>query len=78
MNEDSPAGNHHPLHKVLVGRICCKRDTNPKNKLSELPTPSGAEDVMEFERLVDLGEPFGAIGCAAAAAFIERQFQLAQ
>ena len=33
---------------------------------------------MEFERLVDLVEPLGTVGRAAAAAFIERQFQLAQ
>src|SRR5580704_11512752 len=41
-------------------------------------TGSGAEDVVDFERLVDLGEPLGAVGGAAAAALIERQFQLAQ
>src|SRR5882724_12374798 len=39
---------------------------------------SGAEDVMDFKRLVDLVEPFGPVGGAAAAALIERQFQLAQ
>src|SRR5260370_10764071 len=33
---------------------------------------------MDFERLVDLAEPFGPVGCAAAAALIDRQFQLAQ
>jgi hypothetical protein len=32
------------------------------------------EDVVDLERLVDLGEPLGAIGGAAAAAFVERQF----
>jgi len=37
-----------------------------------------SENVVEFERLVDLCEPFGPVGCAAAAALIERQFQLAQ
>src|SRR5882757_2879650 len=39
---------------------------------------SGAEDVVDLERLVDLGEPFGPAGGAAAAAFVERQLQLAQ
>src|ERR1700759_3148714 len=39
---------------------------------------SGAEDVVGFKRLVDLGEPFGTVGGAAAAAFVERQFQLMQ
>src|ERR1700727_1080229 len=39
---------------------------------------SGAEDVVGFKRLVDLGKPFGTVGGAAAAAFVERQFQLAQ
>src|SRR3981081_2305548 len=33
---------------------------------------------MDFERLVDLAEPFGPVGCAAAAALIDRQFQLPQ
>ena len=33
---------------------------------------------MDLERLVDLIEPFGPVGCAAAAALIDRQFQLAQ
>src|SRR6202165_4387914 len=33
---------------------------------------------MDFERLVDLPEPFGPVGRAAAAALIDRQFQLAQ
>jgi hypothetical protein len=33
---------------------------------------------MDFERLVDLAEPFGPVDCAAAAALINRQFQLAQ
>jgi hypothetical protein len=33
---------------------------------------SGAEDVVGIERLVDLGEPFGTVGGAAAAAFVER------
>src|ERR1700733_369879 len=33
---------------------------------------------MDFERLVDLAEPFGPVGRAAAAALVERQFQLAQ
>src|ERR1700739_3189604 len=39
---------------------------------------SGAEDVVKLERLVDLVEPLGAVGGAAAAAFIKRQLQLAQ
>jgi len=38
---------------------------------------SSFEDIVDFERLVDLSEPLGPIGGAAAAAFIERQFQLA-
>ena len=33
---------------------------------------------MDLERLVDLIEPFGPVGSAAAAALIDRQFQLAQ
>src|SRR5258705_2850063 len=36
------------------------------------------EDVVELERFVDLGKPFGPVGSAAAAPLIERQFQLAQ
>src|ERR1700689_2862161 len=44
---------------------------------SGLPA-SGAEDVVDFERLVELIEPFGTVGGAAATAFIERQFELAQ
>jgi len=28
---------------------------------------------VDFERLVDLGEPFGTVGGAAAAARVERQ-----
>src|SRR5947209_11653371 len=39
---------------------------------------SGAEDIVGFKRLVDLSEPFGTVGGAAAAAFVERQFQLTQ
>src|SRR6185295_12422905 len=39
---------------------------------------SGAEDVVGLKRLVDLSEPFGPVGSAAAAAFVERQFQLTQ
>ena len=35
---------------------------------------SDAEDVVGFERLVDMGEPFGTVGSAAPAAFVERQF----
>src|SRR5438046_160948 len=38
----------------------------------------GADDVVEFERLVDLVEPFGPIRSAAPAALIERKLQLAQ
>jgi len=38
----------------------------------------GAEDVVDLERLVDLIEPFGPIGCAAATALIDWQFQFAQ
>src|SRR5947207_11254906 len=38
----------------------------------------GAEDVVEFERFVDLAEPFGPVGSAAAAPLVEGQFQLAQ
>src|SRR6476469_3738989 len=37
-----------------------------------------AEDVVKFERLVDLAEPFGAVGCPATTALVERQLQLAQ
>src|SRR6266403_610407 len=37
-----------------------------------------ADDIVEFERLVDLAEPFGAVGGAATAALVEREFQLAQ
>ena len=33
---------------------------------------------MDLERLVDLGEPFGAVGGTPAAAFVERQLQLPQ
>src|SRR6185437_14002412 len=39
---------------------------------------SRANDVMKFERLVELVEPFGPVGRAAAAAFVQRQLQLAQ
>src|SRR5258708_35353334 len=39
---------------------------------------SGAEDVVGLERLVDLGEPFGPVGGAAAAALVERQLELTQ
>ena len=39
---------------------------------------SGAKNVVELERLVDLGEPFGAVGGAAPAALVERQLELAQ
>src|SRR6266550_686332 len=38
----------------------------------------GAEDVVEFERFVDLAEPFGRVGSAAAVPLVEGQFQLAQ
>ena len=48
------------------------------NPLTQTLNSSGAEDVVEFKRLVDLGEPFGPVGGTAAAALIERQFQLAQ
>ena len=33
---------------------------------------SDPEDVVSFEGLIDLGEPFGSVGRAAAAAFVER------
>jgi hypothetical protein len=39
--------------------------------------PLRAENVVNFERLVHLAEPLGAVGRPAAAALIERQFQLA-
>src|SRR5262249_50042259 len=39
---------------------------------------SGADYVVNFQRLVDLAEPFRAIGGAAAAAFVKRQLELAQ
>src|SRR5450631_201828 len=45
---------------------------------SRLPQSLGAEDVVDFERLVDLGEPFRPVGGPAAATLVERQFQLAQ
>src|ERR1700686_3144799 len=38
---------------------------------SILPPKLSAEDVVNFERLVDLGEPFSPVGCAAAAALID-------
>src|SRR6266436_5682508 len=38
----------------------------------------GADDVVEFERLVDLVEPFGPVRRAAPAPLIERKLQLAQ
>src|SRR5512139_2359894 len=37
---------------------------------------SGVEDVMDLERLVDLAEPFGAVGCPATATLIERKLEL--
>ena len=39
---------------------------------------SGPQNFVEFERLVYLQEPFGAVRCAAAAGLIQRQFQVAQ
>src|SRR5436309_1340553 len=39
---------------------------------------SDSEDVVDFKRLIDLGKPLRPVGGAAAAAFIERQFQLTQ
>src|SRR5580700_10070590 len=39
---------------------------------------SGAQDVVDLERLVDLAEPLGAAGRAATSALVERQLQLAQ
>jgi hypothetical protein len=33
---------------------------------------SGAEDIMDFQRLIDLAEPFGAVGRTATSALIER------
>src|SRR5689334_22000630 len=36
------------------------------------------QNVVDFERLVDLGEPFGPICRATAASFVERQLKLAQ
>src|SRR5882724_13363280 len=38
----------------------------------------GADDVVDFERLVDLVEPFGPVRRAAPAALVERKLQLAQ
>jgi hypothetical protein len=35
-------------------------------------------NVVNFERLVDLGEPFGAVGGTSTAALIKRQLQLAE
>src|SRR3984885_5116288 len=39
---------------------------------------SDPDNVVEFERLIELAEPLGTVSCATTAAFIERQFQLAQ
>src|SRR5437899_2337438 len=39
---------------------------------------SGAEDVVDLERLVDLSEPLGPIGRTAAAALVERKLELAE
>ena len=39
---------------------------------------SGAEDVVDFERPIELAEPLGPIGCSAPTALFQRQFQLAQ
>jgi hypothetical protein len=44
----------------------------------DLDLASGAENIVDFERLIDLGKPFGTIGGAAAATFVERQIQLPQ
>lgn len=33
---------------------------------------SGAEDIVDLQRLVDLAEPLGAVGRAAASALVER------
>src|SRR5579864_6942168 len=40
--------------------------------------PSGADDVVNLERLIDLAEPFRPTGRAASPALIQRQLQLAQ
>src|SRR6202045_3501945 len=56
----------YPHFGITFGDYCLKSDLRR------------AKDVMDLERLVDLIEPFGPVGCAAAAALIDRQFQLAQ
>jgi len=43
-----------------------------------LPQYLRRPDIVDLERLVDLHEPFGPVRGAAAAALIERQFQLPQ
>src|SRR5580704_9920997 len=60
-----------------AGRIDAGRRRLPGQQRPTLRV-SGAQDVVDFERLVDLAEPFGAVGCAAAAALVERKLQLPQ
>src|SRR3954468_6932824 len=58
----------------LRGRHLGSREDASRNDGGD----SRAEDIVGIKRLVDLGEPFGTVSSAAAAAFVERQFQLAQ
>jgi hypothetical protein len=51
---------------------------NPRRTRQTKPGSSGAENVVDFEGLVDLVEPFDPVGGPAAAALIQWQLELAQ
>src|SRR6516164_9919799 len=64
--------------ETRIGGIRFREGTLTGTGSSSVPSRSGAEDIVDFDRRVNLAEPFGAVGRAAAAALVEGQPELAQ
>src|ERR1700722_14439285 len=63
---------------VQLGRVFIELINAPFLNAGGTPNLSDPDDVVDFERLIELAEPLGPIGSSAPTALIQRQFQLAQ
>jgi hypothetical protein len=63
---------------VQLGRVFIELINAPFLNAGGTPNLSDPDDVVDFERLIELAEPLGPIGSSAPTTLIQRQFQLAQ
>src|SRR3569832_2808324 len=70
-------GFGEPTISLRLATVGCSGETAAHARGHRSPI-SGADDVVELERLVDLAEPLGAVGSAAAPTLVQREFELTQ